>query len=45
VSVGFLLKADMIVGGGPIVILEPQHKPLYAIPDEERQIEQLALLG
>lgn len=44
-AIGFLLEADVIVGRGPVAILKPQGEPLYAVPNEERQVEQLALLS
>ena len=44
VAVGFLLESDMVVSRGPVMVLEPQHKPFDAIPDEKRQVEQFTLL-
>ena len=44
-TIGLLLKPDMGIGLQPIFILEIQSYPFDAIPDEERNVQQLPLLG
>jgi hypothetical protein len=43
-TVGLLLKTDMEIGFLPVSVLEEQEPPLYAVPDEERDIQKLFLL-
>ncbi len=42
--IGLLLEADMAIGLTHIMVLDEEQEPLDAIPDEERQIEEFALL-
>ena len=44
-TIGLLLKPDMGIGLQPVFILEIQSNPFDAILDEERNIQQLPLLG
>lgn len=44
-TVGFLLEADVAVSLYAVAVLEEQDEPFDAVPEEEGQIEQLALLG
>ena len=44
-SVGFLLEADVAVCLHAVAVLQKEDEPLDAVPDEEGQVEQLALLG
>ena len=44
VTVRLLLKTDMEIGFLPVSVLEEQEPPLYAVPDEERDIQKLFLL-
>ena len=44
-AVGLLFKTDVVVGLQRIAVPDKEYKPLYAVPDEERQVEQFALLG
>ena len=44
-TIGLLLKPDMGIGLQPFFILEIQSNPFDAILDEERNIQQLPLLG
>lgn len=43
--VGLFLKTDMEIGLCGIPVFHIQDEPLYAIPDEERDIEKFLLLG
>ena len=43
-SVGFFFKTDVEIGLCPIAVLEEEAKPFDSVPDEERQIEEFALL-
>ena len=45
VAVGFLLEPDVEICLGPVPVLQIKQTPLNAIPDEERQVEQLTLLS
>jgi hypothetical protein len=45
VAVGFLLETDVEVGQLAVTVFEEQEEPLQDIPEEEGQVEQLALLG
>ena len=45
VLVGFLLEADVAVGLHAVTVFDEQDEPLEEVPDEERHIEQLPLLG
>ena len=42
--VGFLLEADVVVGLHAVSVLNEKDEPLDAVPDEEGQVEQFALL-
>ena len=44
-AVGFLFEADVAVGLCAVAVLEEQDEPFDAVPEEEGQVEQLALLG
>ena len=44
-GIGLFLKADMVIGFQAIAVFDIEHQPLYAIPNEEGQVEQLFLLG
>ncbi len=43
-GVGLALEPDITIGLQGIAIAQEQNEPLSGIPDEERQIEQFALL-
>lgn len=45
VFVSLPFESDMVVGCCPPAEFREVEKPFHEIPDEERQIEQLALLG
>ena len=45
VLVSLPFESDMVVGSCPPAEFREIEKPFHKIPDEERQIEQLALLG
>ena len=44
VPIGLLLKSNVAVGLQPVLVFHAEHEPFNCIPDEERQIEQFALL-
>ena len=44
-TVGLLLETDVEVGQLAVAVFEEQEEPLQDIPEEEGQVEQLALLG
>ena len=44
-AVGFLLETDVEIGQLAVAVFEEQEEPLQNIPEEEGQVEQLALLG
>ena len=43
-AVGFLLEAYVVVGRHAVAVLQKEDEPLQSVPDEEGQIEELALL-
>lgn len=45
VEIGFLLKPDVEICLGPVSVLQIEQAPFNAIPDKERQVEQLTLLS
>lgn len=42
--VGFLFETDVAIGFHAVAVLHEQHEPLDAVPEEEGQVEQFALL-
>ena len=44
VAIGFLFEAEVLVSFHAIPILNEEDKPLDAVPDEEGQVEEFALL-
>ena len=43
-AVGFLIEAYVLVGRHAVAVLQKEDEPLDAVPDEEGQVEEFALL-
>ena len=44
-AICFFLKADIVISLERVPVFDAEHQPLYAVPDEERNVEQFPLLG